>query len=115
MSDEDEDRAGRVRKGTMSKNFKFPSPHSEVPPPLPDVPTTSQEEPAPPTAAEPRHSVNMHNASDSEEASLEPVGVIAPSVVEVPPPPPVEKERVPTSPNEIGEDEVGETEEISLN
>jgi hypothetical protein len=43
------------------------------------------------------------------------VDVVAPSnpTVEVPPPP-IEKERVPMSPDD-GEEDVGETEEISLN
>jgi hypothetical protein len=42
------------------------------------------------------------------------VGVVAPSSVEVPPPPPVEKERKMSGGHDELED-VGETEEISLN
>jgi hypothetical protein len=45
------------------------------------------------------------------------VDVVAPSnsTVEVPPPPPpIEKERVPMTPDD-GDEDVGETEEISLN
>jgi hypothetical protein len=49
-----------------------------------------------------------------EEAQLTAVNVAAPSSVEVPPPPPIEKERSPTN-HDDGDDDVGETEEISLN
>ena len=104
--DEDDGKAGRQRKGTMSKNFKFPSPSSETPPPLPDIPpTVPKQEVA--TPASPR--VPAHAASDTEEVALTPV--VAHSV-EVPPPPPVEKER---SPIAADDEEVGDTEEISLN
>jgi hypothetical protein len=49
---------------------------------------------------------------DAEEAGLTAVDVVAPSS-EVPPPP-IEKERLPTGHDE-GDEDVGETEEISLN
>ena len=95
-SETEAEAAGRTRKGTMSKNFKFP-PSQEATPPLPEIP---------PTVSAPRHA-----PSDTEEVSLTPV--IAPSV-EMPPPPPVDKERSPIT-ADIGDDEVGDTEEISLN
>ncbi len=99
-SDEDEETAAaRVRKGTMSKNFKFPPPAAEPTPPLPDIPPTV-----------PKHDdVGAGADSDTEEVSL---GPAAPSMVEVPPPPPVEKER--SSTHDMADEEVGETEEISL-
>ena len=79
--------------GTMNKAFKFP----------PTSPTT------PPGLSNRKHS------GDGDD--MESVGVVAPRSVEVPPPPPVEKE-LSTSGQlvEDGEgDDVGETEEISLN
>lgn len=90
----------------MSKNFKFPSPIGEVAPPLPDPPVPQHETPSSPSI--PTH----HTSSDTEEVSFTPLPVIQ-SSVEVPPPPPVDKERNAAS-ADIDED-VGETEEISLN
>ena len=55
--------------------------------------------------------------ADAEDAGMTTVDVVAPSnpTVEVPPPPPpIEKERLPMSPDD-GDEDVGETEEISLN
>jgi hypothetical protein len=49
-----------------------------------------------------------------DDAGLMSVGVVAPSSVEVPPPPPVEKEKM-SHVIEEGEEDVGETEEIALN
>lgn len=94
----------RPRKGTMSRNFKFPSPISDAPPPqLPDPLVNKHDRPASPA---------QHASSDTEEVSFTPLPVIQ-SSVEVPPPPPIEKERASAS-ADIDED-VGETEEISLN
>ncbi|KAI0089359.1 hypothetical protein BDY19DRAFT_889851 [Irpex rosettiformis] len=94
-----------TRTGTMSKDFRFPpqTPGKDVPPPVPDlppVPRGSNERPP------------QHVSSDTEEVSLTPLPVIQTSV-EVPPPPPVDKERSPVG-ADMDED-VGETEEISLN
>ncbi|KAI0630917.1 hypothetical protein C8Q77DRAFT_1130084 [Trametes polyzona] len=120
--DEDAQRLGRTRKGTMSKNFRFPSPSPTQPaPPVPPVPqnsavspplatATSDEPPLPP----PPKTEDMET-KDSSDPELTEVGVVAPSSVEVPPPPPVEKERPLASANELADDDVGETEEISLN
>jgi len=85
----------RSRQGSMNKNFKFP-PTSPSPPAVLDMPSSNT-----PSAEE-------------DEAGLTSVGVVAPSSVEVPPPPPVEKERVGQVVDE-GEEDVGETEEIALN
>lgn len=110
---EDDVAAGRTRKGTMSKNFRFPSPSSDTPPPVPPVPASAKAEPEPAPEQQPtaERRASSHHATDTEEVALTPV--VAPSV-EVPPPPPVEKERSPLGPD-IGDDEVGDTEEISLN
>jgi hypothetical protein len=97
----------RVRHGTMDREFKFPpttvSPES-------DMTLHGQQ-----TASTGTRDTS-HAPADAEEAGLTAVDVVAPSnsTVEVPPPPPpIEKERVPTSPD--GDEDVGETEEISLN
>jgi chitin biosynthesis protein CHS5 len=98
--------AKHARTGTMSKDFRFPPAEQEAPPPLPDVPPTKDDtHPLPRTPAH-------HTSSDTEEISLTPLPVIQ-STAEMPPPPPVEKERSPAA-ADIDED-VGETEEISLN
>ena len=80
----------------MNKDFRFPTqtivsdvPAKKVPPPL-----------APQSLV----------TSDPN-----PVVVITPSSVEVPPPPPVEKEKVVSHSADDGEEDVGPTEEISLN
>lgn len=105
--EDDKEAAGRARKGTMSRNFRFPSPSADAPPPpLPDIPPTV---PKHDTPSSPR--IPAHTSSDTEEIALTPV--IAQSV-EMPPPPPVEKERSPIA-ADIGDEEVGDTEEISLN
>ena len=122
--EEDDDRPGRVRKGTMSKNFRFPSPNpAQAPPPVPPVPpaisvtSADEHEQAPEAGTEgpqtPPKADGPASTKD-EEAELTTVSVIAPSTVEVPPPPPVDKERPLGSANDL-DDDVGETEEISLN
>jgi len=97
----------RVRHGTMDREFKFPS--ASGPPEL-DTALFGQQ------AASAGTRDTSHAPADAEEAELTAVDVVAPSnsTVEVPPPPPIEKERVPTSPDD-GDEDVGETEEISLN
>ena len=93
----------RTRHGTMDREFKFPpSAESHTLPPD-QQPSIS-------------HANATSRAHDDgpEEAQLTTVNVVAPSSVEVPPPPPIEKERSPTS-HDDGDDDVGETEEISLN
>lgn len=104
--DADDDKKGRRRTGTMNKSFRFPpsTPPNDAPPvpPLPTSATSStspgQPKPAavaiPPTGAPPA------------------VHVITPASIEVPPPPPVEKERPMV--HDEGDDDVGATEEIPL-
>lgn len=117
-SNEDVTKQGRTRKGTMSKNFKFPPDASDnPPPPVPSIPAQHQQAPTPP---KPQSKPSGHASTETEDVSLSAVpdhrgGVLTPSSVEVPPPPPVEKERTPGVADGIGFDELGETEEISLN
>ena len=93
----------RTRHGTMDRAFKFP-PNDE-----------SQSLP-PGQQASASHANDTPRARDDgpEEAQLTAVNVATPSGVEVPPPPPIEKERPPIIHDDV-EDDVGETEEISLN
>jgi hypothetical protein len=86
----------RSRPGTMDRNFKFPSSSSVSPPAIPDLP------------------LSKVNNGGEDDTGLMSVGVVAPSSVEVPPPPPVEKEKTGHVVEE-GEEDVGETEEIALN
>ncbi|KAM5540657.1 hypothetical protein V8D89_005688 [Ganoderma adspersum] len=112
--DEDggEDQPGRPRKGTMSKNFRFP-PSNPAPPP-PPVPALPLTEPATPADKEGASDLKAESASKDTDSDMTTVAVVTPSSVEVPPPPPVEKERPLGSANDL-DDDVGETEEISLN
>ena len=92
----------------MDREFKFPlatAPHESD--------TASHDQQA--ASTDTSHSLRV--PTDAEEAGLTTVDVVAPSnpTVEVPPPPPpIEKERLPMSPDD-GDEDVGETEEISLN
>jgi hypothetical protein len=97
----------RVRHGTMDREFKFPSTSVSS---GSDTTLHSQQ------VAGTDTSETSRAPDDAEEAALSAVDVAAPSnpTVEVPPPPPIEKERSPTSPD-YGDEDVGETEEISLN
>ncbi|PIL36505.1 hypothetical protein GSI_00194 [Ganoderma sinense ZZ0214-1] len=108
--DEDggEDQSGRTRKGTMSKNFRFPPPNpAPPPPPVPALPLAS-------AASADKGEGASDSKGEDADADMTVVGVVTPSSVEVPPPPPVEKERPLGSANDL-DDDVGETEEISLN
>ncbi|KAI0739261.1 hypothetical protein C8Q80DRAFT_1204980 [Daedaleopsis nitida] len=115
-NEDDDDRPGRTRKGTMSKDFRFPS--AACPPLPPTISVTSADESEPvaqhqePPQAPPK--VEPPAPAEEAESDMTAVGVIAPSSVEVPPPPPVDKERPIGSANDL-DDDVGETEEISLN
>jgi hypothetical protein len=95
----------RVRHGTMDREFKFPPATS---PQESDIASRGRQA----TGTGPGNTQRVPD--DAEEAGLTPVDVIAPSV-EVPPPPPIDKERPPTSSHDDGDEDVGETEEISLN
>ncbi|KAF7975167.1 hypothetical protein HWV62_10353 [Athelia sp. TMB] len=89
----------RSRPGTMDRAFKFP----------PDSPSSS-----PPIATAPPPVPSLPATEDKEEG-MERATVVAPSSVEVPAPPPVEKERTSESGGSEGDEDVGETEEIALN
>ena len=101
-------RTGRRREGTMNKSFKFPPgpTASEPAPPVPDAPNDLSA-----NTQKPKSRVEEKRARKSKDSD-EVVMVVPPSV-EVPPPPPIEKERVTSSASDL--DDVGETEEISLN
>jgi len=101
-------RTGRRREGTMNKLFKFPPDPtpSGVPPPVPDIPKD-----LPGVTQKQKPSAEGRRAGKSVESDQ--VAVVTPSDVEVPPPPPIEKEQATSSVSDL--DEVGETEEISLN
>ena len=111
----------RMRHGTMDRAFKFPP---GPPPPVPEIKPEhlqntrdqamhrsaggSQETEAP---------LDVKGPADyegSEEAGLTAVSTVAPSSVEVPPLPPVEREKSASQQDE-GDEDLGETEEISLN
>lgn len=94
----------RTRHGTMDRAFKFP------------VATDSDPALHGQQAASTGTKDTSRASDDAEEAGLTAVDVVAPSnsTVEVPPPPPIEKERLSTS-HDDGDEDVGETEEISLN
>ncbi len=100
-----------TRTGTMSKDFRFPpqtpGKDSPPPPPVPDLPSV------PRGSSTSERVPSKHASSDTEEVSLTPLPVI-PSSVEVPPPPPVDKDKE-RSPVGADDEDVGETEEISLN
>lgn len=93
--------------GTMDRNFKFPTSPTQAQevPPVPSIPTQA---PAP----KPEHGAG---STLTHEDDMTPVAVVVPSSVEVPPPPPVEKEfQKSFVESEDGEEEVGETVEIDL-
>jgi chitin biosynthesis protein CHS5 len=96
----------RVRHGTMDREFKFP-----VATASPELDAALHGQQAAGTDTR-----DTRTLDDAEEAGWTAVDVVAPSssTVEVPPPPPIEKERSPTS-HDDGDEDVGETEEISLN
>jgi len=95
-------RTGRRREGTMNKSFKFPpDPTPSGPaPPVPNIPKDLS------AAAQ-----QLKTSIGGEESDE--VAMVASSSVEVPPPPPIEKERTTSTLSDL--DDVGETEEISLN
>jgi len=92
----------------MNKSFKFPPEPtpSESPPPVPHIPKD-----LPASAQKPKPSAEGKHARRSEESDE--VAMVASPNVEVLPPPPIEKERTTSSVSDL--DDVGETEEISLN
>jgi len=105
--------SGHVRKGTMSKNFRFPPPAPPTqPPPAPSAPSNGA---SPPREASNASDHAATSSEDAEDSGLTTVGMVAPSSVEVPPPPPIEKELATNNVPDSVDDDLGETEEISLN
>ncbi|CDO76796.1 hypothetical protein BN946_scf184978.g25 [Trametes cinnabarina] len=86
---------------------------STVSPPLAKSETATPEPPLrePPKDGVAEEAEKAASAGDAEELTT--VGMVAPSSVEVPPPPPVDKER--SLATDLADDDLGETEEISLN
>jgi hypothetical protein len=82
------------RIGQMNKNFKFPPDASE------SEPTSSGQDSA---------------TDEGQEDELTTVGMVVPSSIEVHPPPPVEKEKAGSAVEDGEVEDVGPTEEISLN
>lgn len=85
--------------GEMNPRFRFPSP-------APD--------PAPPGGVEERKS-QPEEMDDTIDAHVQPASVITPSSIEVPPPPPVEKEQLTSVSADESEDDLGDTVDIPLN
>ncbi|KAI0068484.1 hypothetical protein BV25DRAFT_1910263 [Artomyces pyxidatus] len=102
----------RTRHGTMDREFKFPPPAR--PSDSRGESLTSTAEHAAPKRVNEVRQAGQTEDDGSEEAGLTAVGTVAPSAVEMPPPPPFEKETHGHGPDD-GEEDVGETEEISLN
>lgn len=86
----------------MNKAFKFP-PSGDGSPEIPTIKATQ----SPPRIDVPER---LDGADTRSLAST----VITPTNVEVPPPPPMDKERVDSHSIDDGDDDVGETVEIAL-
>lgn len=91
----------------MNKSFKFP-PDPTPSEPTPPVPGLPKDLPATQESKQRAEDNRARKSKDSNE-----VAMIVPSSVEVLPPPPIEKEGTISSVSDF--DDVGETEEISLN
>lgn len=121
-SPEANDKPKRRREGTMNKNFKFPPPEEVVePPPVPGLKKDTQNLPDQDQRSSVEAQADEQPKKNSEpqevqQGGMTTVNVVAPSSVEVPPPPPIEKERAQSGSNAHDDlEDVGETEEISLN
>ena len=92
----------------MNKSFKFPPDPtpSEALPPVPDIPKDLP-------GATQKRKPSAEGGHARKSVGSDGVATVMSSDVEVPPPPPIEKERAISSVSDL--DEVGETEEISLN
>lgn len=107
----------------MDKEFKFPPPSPVEEPPVPQIPpehlrAAHDAKEAAATDPQEQDVENVGTAEaedDTEEAGLEAPGVVAPSSVEVPPPPQMERAHSMGSTHDEADEDVGETEEISLN
>ncbi|KAF8076858.1 fibronectin type III/BRCA1 domain-containing protein [Lyophyllum atratum] len=92
----------KSRNGSMNREFRFPTPSAS--PVLGNAPVRKERRSPPAQLDEP---------GVADDAPPNPA-VITPSSIEVPPPPPVEKERSVASLDD-GEDDVGDTVDIPLN
>ena len=105
---EEPKRTGRRREGTMNKSFKFP-PDPTPAEPLPSVPDIPKDL----TSTTRKSKLRAEETQVRKSKDIDGVAMVVPSSVEVIPPPPIEKERMASSVSDL--DDVGETEEISLN
>lgn len=99
------DSARKIPSGTMNREFRFPVPGS---PPVQDSPIKKGLERKSTTSPPPA----LPSQGDELERGK---AVITPSNIEVPPPPPVEKEGSTSNVVDEGEDDVGDTVDIPLN
>ena len=97
LSEHDPDLKRLSKGGEMNRDFRFPRTAPSSPP-----------EPAQSKKPAPRE---LDSTKLAQPASAKPV--VTPSSIEVPPPPPVEKERLQSN-VEDGEDDVGDTVDIPL-
>ncbi|TFY67512.1 hypothetical protein EVG20_g3914 [Dentipellis fragilis] len=103
---------GHPRHGTMDREFKFPPP---APPPSYETTEGTAEEKEQPTLPSVSEGAQAGAQAEDgpEEAGLTTVGVVAPSNGGIPPSPTLDSSSSITQ--DEGEEDVGETEEISLN
>jgi len=112
----------KSRNGSMNKEFKFPPTSPVSPNPAPTaaagaVPLSSSLDDAEPLKKSPPVPSRMDSLDSNGEAPGRRGSVITPSNIEVPAPPPVEKEKSMSkvSIDDSGEDDVGDTVDIPLN
>ena len=112
-----------TRNGTMDKNFKFPpdaSKSTEEPPPVPPLPEslanarpTETIEESEPAEGEEEEDEEDGEGEEEEANTKSKTSLSSSARMEVPPPDPVEKEKERVDLE--GDDDIGATEEISLN
>ncbi|KAJ3787750.1 fibronectin type III/BRCA1 domain-containing protein [Lentinula aff. detonsa] len=95
----------KSRSGTMNRDFRFP----------PNATETGAARKSPPAALPVKQQGQVDDEGEGEQTAK----MITPSAIEVPPPPPVEKERSTGSlgsrhSNDEGDDDVGDTVEVDL-
>ncbi|KAJ3839709.1 fibronectin type III/BRCA1 domain-containing protein [Lentinula raphanica] len=98
----------KSRSGTMNRDFRFP----------PNATSGTSE--AVPSKQSPPGSLSVEQQDQIDDEGQQTAKMITPSAIEVPPPPPVEKERSTGSlgsrqSTDDGDDEVGDTVEVDLN
>lgn len=113
-----------ARNGTMDRNFKFPppSPPAEDVPPVPPIPSSVSQTQTKPLSAGSgdadsgygEEEQTVEDRGKGEGAKAGPLSPVSAAPMEVPPPDPVEKEKERVDLGEA-DDDIGATEEISLN